>query len=137
MTADLGMGRFQYCLNVKDLEKSEGFYSRLGFQQIGGNKEEGYLVLRKEDCELGLFMGIIPANGMNFRGGNIAEIVTSLKGRDLAFKSEPFIKADGGGSAFLEDPDGNVLFFDSTPQEVLDYQEQQPLLKKLGDLRSG
>lgn len=135
MNDSLGLGRFQYCLNVKDLDASEAFYKTLGFQQVSGVKAEGWLVLRKEDCELGLFKSGERKSLMNFRGGNVHEIVNTLSANGYAFKSANTDAASGSGSAVLEDPDGNVLFFDSLPEEIEDYKGQRPLLKSLQTIK--
>lgn len=136
MNGDIGLGRFQYCLNVRDIDASEAFYKNLGFQQVAGVNAEGWLVLRKEDCELGLFKSGDRKSLMNFRGGNVHEIVKTLAANGYEFNSAKTDASSGSGSAILEDPDGNVLFFDSLPEEIEDYKTQRPLLKNLQPIKA-
>ena len=40
-----GLGRFELCLNVRDLPRSLEFYGKLGFEGIGGNLQQGGAIL--------------------------------------------------------------------------------------------
>ena len=40
------LGSFSVSLSVKDIEASRDFYSKLGFESIGGNLDENWLILR-------------------------------------------------------------------------------------------
>ena len=104
------LGRFELCLKVKDLDKSVGFYKALGFDEIINWKTAGYSTLKNENCTISLYTDDIEANLLNFRGGNVKEIA-----RELGIKSE--IEPDGSVGAWLTDPDGNVIYFNSMPGE--------------------
>ena len=40
------LGGFSLSLAVKDLTASHTFYQKLGFEDLGGNAEHGYLILK-------------------------------------------------------------------------------------------
>ena len=129
---DLGLGCFQLCLLVSSLEASNKFYADLGFEVKEGGVEQGFIVLRREDCEIGLFdesadMGALV---MNFRGGNTPAIARRLTELGLELEKNR-TNDDGSGSVITKDPDGNILFFDSTPAEVETYEQKRALYKQL------
>jgi predicted lactoylglutathione lyase len=41
-------GAFSVSLNVKDLKASREFYGKLGFEPIGGNAEENWLIMKND-----------------------------------------------------------------------------------------
>lgn len=43
------LGVFSVSLSVKDLQASRDFYTRLGFSDMGGNPEHGYLIMKQGD----------------------------------------------------------------------------------------
>ena len=114
----LNLGRFEYCLNVRDLQHSMNFYEKLGFKQAGGNPEEGWVVLEHNNLRLALYQGHIAGNLMNFRGGDVNEIARALKDRDLRMKMDAILESDGSMGATIEDPDGNLIYFNTHPDEV-------------------
>jgi predicted lactoylglutathione lyase len=114
----LNLGRFEYCLNVRDLQRSMKFYVKLGFKQIGGNPEEGWVVLKHNNLRLALYQEHIAGNLMNFRGGDVNEIARTLKNKDLKMKMDAIQESDGSMGATIEDPDGNLIYFNTHPDEV-------------------
>ena len=40
------LGAFSVSLSVKDLAASRDFYAKLGFETIGGNADENWLILK-------------------------------------------------------------------------------------------
>ncbi len=120
----LQLGNFSVSLNVKDLAKSRAFYEALGFEQVGGEAKQGWLVLQNGECKLGLFQGMFERNTLTFNPGwnsaketladftDVRELQEILEGRGLT----PTLRADplSTGPAFftLEDPDGNPVLFD-------------------------
>ena len=42
----MDLGAFSVSLAMKDLAKSRDFYEKLGFEQIGGDAEQNWLILR-------------------------------------------------------------------------------------------
>ncbi|HEX9709253.1 MAG TPA: VOC family protein [Candidatus Thermoplasmatota archaeon] len=111
------LGRVDFCLNVRSIARSREFYGTLGFRKVGGNIERKWLIMKRGEFRLGLFQGYIDENLVNFRGGHVGRIVEGLGERGLKPYNVRKLAPDGSGSALLKDPDGNVLFFDSTPRE--------------------
>jgi len=60
---------------------------------------------------------------LNFRGGNITKLIEEFDNLGIPFESVPVFNDDGSGSAFLRDPDGNLLFFDTAPEELEELDE--------------
>jgi len=125
------LGAFQICLQVADLQISQDFYSALGFRVKEGSPAEGFVVLRREDCEIGLFAQPMVGVVMNFRGGNTHAIAEWLSGRGLELPTNVTNPDDGSGSVILKDPDGNTLFFDSAPAEIEAYEQKRDLYRQL------
>lgn len=119
--SELCLGRFELCLNVRDLAASLTFYEELGFRRIGGTPEERFVILRQRDCVLGLFQGHFKeAMLLNFRGGDVFDIARAIKAGGIAMKMDAKAGKDGGASALVQDPDGNTIFFDTAPGETPD-----------------
>jgi catechol 2,3-dioxygenase-like lactoylglutathione lyase family enzyme len=125
------LGAFQICLQVADLQVSQDFYSGLGFRVKEGTPAEGFVVLRREDCEIGLFTMPMDGTVMNFRGGNTHAIAAWLTERGHALETNVTNAEDGSGSVILRDPDGNQLFFDSAPAEIAAYEKKRDLYRQL------
>jgi len=51
---DMQLGNFSVSLNVKDLKASKSFYAALGFEPIGGDNDQGWLILRNGGSTIGL-----------------------------------------------------------------------------------
>ena len=110
-------GRMVVCLNVKDLNASCDFYGKLGFERVGGNPAENWAVVNDGENELHLFQGHVASNTLNFRGGDVFAIAAGLAARGLKMKSEAVREADGTDGAWIEDPDGNAIYFNTAPEE--------------------
>lgn len=111
------LGRVDMCLDVKSIKRSHAFYRKLGFTLIGGKMEQKWLILKRGEFRLGLFQGFIDRNVINFRGGHVGNIVEGLLERGLKPYRVRGLQPDGRGSALLDDPDGNQIFFDSSSHE--------------------
>lgn len=118
----MDLGWLDVCLTVKDVHVSRAFYEKLGFRRVEGNDEEGWAVVVNGESRLGLYE---PQHGdvengftLNFRGGNIGELVAAIRGAGLEFEGEPKPRDGGSGSASLKDPDGYKIFLDSAPGET-------------------
>ena len=48
------LGAFSVSLSVKDLEVSRSFYETLGFKAMGGDAEQGWLILKNGNHVIGL-----------------------------------------------------------------------------------
>jgi predicted enzyme related to lactoylglutathione lyase len=117
--ARLALGRFVMCLNVKDVHAALEFYTKLDFQKVDGVLADGWAIVEQNGVRLGLFQGHIPANLLNFRGGDVFALQHSLQSRGLKIKTEAFRDPKGCCTAYLEDPDGNVLMLETCPGETL------------------
>jgi len=126
----MDLGNFAVCLNCADLAATSKFYETLGFQPTMGEPEQGWSILTRVDhppefgkrmstTSLSLFQGMIPADTLNFRGGNVGEIAATLAERGVHLGDGLQTAADGGESLFLMDPDGHPILFDTSPPERL------------------
>jgi len=117
------LGVFSLSLTVKDIEKSRVFYENLGFSSFGGDQEQGWLVMKNGNTNIGLFQGMFENNIMTFNPGwgpdaeplssfeDIRELQKKLKKAGLKLDSE-VEGSEGPGSLMLTDPDGNTILFD-------------------------
>ena len=106
------LGRFDLCLTVKDVRKSAKFYQMLGLEQVEVNLDENWIVLAQGNLRLALYQGQINEITLNFRGGDVLKIGSSLKELGFTFEKEP-VSTEEGASATLRDPDGFLIFFDT------------------------
>jgi catechol 2,3-dioxygenase-like lactoylglutathione lyase family enzyme len=115
------LGRFDLCLNVKDVKKSAEFYMKLGLEKVEGNLDENWIVLAQGNLRLGLYQGHIEEITLNFRGGDVIKIGESLKNLGYTFEKGPK-STEKGASAELRDPDGYLIFFDThvSEKKILD-----------------
>lgn len=118
------LGAFSVSLSVKDIHASMEFYNKLGFEQIGGEIEQNWLILRNGDHVIGLFQGMFEGNMLTFnpgwdqQGKEVGEF-TDIRQLQNAFKSDGIEIADevdeatqGPASFMVTDPDGNTILFD-------------------------
>ena len=63
------LGAFSVSLAVKDIEQSKVFYQKLGFEKVGGDQNQNWLILRNGDHTLGLFQDMFDSNIMTFNPG--------------------------------------------------------------------
>lgn len=113
------LGRLDFCLRVASVEVSRTFYEKLGFHRVEGKDAEGWAVMVHGHSRLGLFEAKYMSNSLslNFRGGHIEEIVQELSENGIELLKAPVFKEKGAGSASLCDPDGNLIFLDSSTEE--------------------
>ncbi len=114
----LDAGWLEVCLNVGNLKLSVDFYEKLGFGHVGGEVEEGWAVMENDSCRISLYQGHLEGNVLNFRGGDVQQIGDTLKARGLALKSDVESEPDGSLGCTLEDPDGNLIYFNTHPDEL-------------------
>ena len=120
----MDLGAFSVSLSVKDIEASREFYEKLGFEPIGGNADDNWLILRNGNHVLGLFQGMFEKNILTFNPGwdqqcnetdsftDVREIQRALKERGLALVREADEASQGPASLTLVDPDGNPVLID-------------------------
>ena len=120
----MNVGSFSVSLAVKDISASRDFYAKLGFEEIGGNADDNWLILRNGDHVIGLFHGMFDKNMLTFNPGwdqQCAELESFTDVRDLqkqlvAAGIEMAAEADEGtegpASIMIIDPDGNPILVD-------------------------
>jgi lactoylglutathione lyase len=118
------LGAFSISLAVKDIKASHAFYEKLGFEEVGGDIEQNWLILRNGDHIIGLFQGMFEKNSLTFNPGwdknadklesftDIRELQKSLKRKGVEFESESDETSTGPASFVLMDPDGNPILVD-------------------------
>ena len=121
----MNLGWCDVCINVQNLEASHSFYETLGLQVGEGSFEDGYLVMFNDAVRIGLYQGDFKGFMFNFRGGDVLANAEALEAKGMTFESGPRAGKEGGGSATLHDPDGNIIFLDTHPDELdPDYQKK-------------
>ena len=120
----MDLGAFSISLNVSDIEASRAFYAKLGFEAVGGNADENWLILRNGDHVIGLFQGMFERNTLTFNPGwdqhggetasftDIREIQRELRSRGIELAGEVAPGTEGPGSCMIFDPDGNPILID-------------------------
>ena len=118
------LGNFSISLAVKDLQASKAFYEKLGFSSFGGEETQGWLIMRNDNCIVGLFQGMFDNNVMTFNPGwdadantldsytDVRELQRQLKESGIMFQVEADESTTGPASFVIEDPDGNTILFD-------------------------
>ena len=114
---------FSTSLAVADIAASQAFYEDLGFEPMGGDPAQGWLILKAGPTIIGLFQGMFEGNRLTFNPGwdqNAAEqdpfedvraIAATLREKGHALSDENLPEA-GPGSFSVTDPDGNVILVD-------------------------
>ncbi len=118
------LGAFSISLAVKDIEASRAFYAKLGFDAVGGNAAENWLVLRNGAVTIGLFQGMFEKNILTFNPGwdseanpiedftDVREIQRRLKAQGVSLDVEADESTTGPASFIAVDPDGNPILVD-------------------------
>ncbi len=118
------LGNFSVSLSVKDLQASKTFYAALGFMPIGGDDEQGWVILRNGDCTVGLFQGMLDKNTLTFNPGwnaegelldeftDVRDLQRHLKSQGMSLASEADENSTGPASFMIIDPDGNPILVD-------------------------
>ncbi|MGB5945636.1 VOC family protein [Paenisporosarcina sp.] len=118
------LGAFSVSLTVKDINKSKTFYEDLGFQVLGGDIAQNWLILKNEGCVIGLFQGMFEKNILTFNPGwnqnadsldsfsDIRDLQKQLKAKGVKMLTEADESSEGPASFTIEDPDGNPILVD-------------------------
>ncbi|WP_462409889.1 VOC family protein [Neobacillus sp. Marseille-QA0830] len=118
------LGAFSVSLAVNDIHKSKAFYENLGFEAFGGDITQNWLILKNEDCVIGLFQGMFEKNILTFNPGwnqnaenlesftDIREIQKELKAKGIQVLTEADEASEGPAHLIIEDPDGNQILVD-------------------------
>ena len=117
-------GSFSVSLAVKDISASKAFYEKLDFQQVGGNLEQNWVILRSGTTTIGLFQGMFEENILTFNPGwdhnaeplnqfqDVRDLQATLKQRGITPVTEADTTGDGPASFVIVDPDGNLILVD-------------------------
>lgn len=118
------LGAFSVSLNVKDIHKSKEFYEKLGFEDLGGDISQNWLIMKNENCIIGLFQGMFEKNILTFNPGwdenaqnldsftDVRELQKQLKVNGINIITEADESSEGPAYITLEDPDGNQILID-------------------------
>ena len=118
------LGAFSVSLSVKDINKSKSFYENLGFQVLGGDITQNWLIMKNESCIIGLFQGMFEKNILTFNPGwnenaenldsftDIRDLQKQLKAKGIKMLTEADETSEGPASFTIEDPDGNPILVD-------------------------
>lgn len=118
------LGVFSVSLAVQDLEISRAFYAKLGFSEMGGKAEHGYLIMKNGDTIIGLFQGMFDRNILTFNPGwdsdaknvdpftDVREIQAQLDEAGLTLTQRADPSTEGPSHITLIDPDGNPILID-------------------------
>jgi catechol 2,3-dioxygenase-like lactoylglutathione lyase family enzyme len=111
-------------LAVRDLSQSRAFYEKLGFEVVGGNPDQHWLILRNGSTTIGLFQGMFERNALTFNPGwsptqetlaefmDVRDIQAELERRGLTLTTRADPASDAPAHLALVDPDGNPLLID-------------------------
>jgi len=120
----MNIGAFSLSLTVKDIKKSQEFYKKLGFDDFGGDITQNWLIMKNEDCIIGLFQGMFEKNMLTFNPGwdanakevnpfkDIRVLQEELQGKGIEFVAKADLNTEGPASFIIEDPDGNPILVD-------------------------
>jgi len=120
----MSIGAFSLSLAVKDIAVSKEFYEKLGFVAAGGNIEQNWLIMRNDDCTIGLFQGMFTTNTLTFNPGwnskaeeanpfkDVRIIQEELRAKGIEIIETANPQTTGPAHIFLMDPDGNPILID-------------------------
>jgi catechol 2,3-dioxygenase-like lactoylglutathione lyase family enzyme len=118
------LGAFSVSLAVKDLAASRSFYGKLGFEVMGGNADEGWLILRNGETVIGLFQGMFERNILTFNPGwdqgankrdpftDVRQLQAALEAQGVTFAQKADPEGEGPANFVVVDPDGNPILVD-------------------------
>lgn len=120
----MNLGAFSVSLSVRNIDASRQFYEKLGFETLGGDQAQGWLILKNGDHIIGLFQGMFDGNMLTFNPGwdqnakelpeftDVRELQRQLKAQGVKLITEADESTTGPGHFTLADPDGNVILVD-------------------------
>ena len=118
------LGAFSVSLAVKDINKSKEFYEKLGFESFAGVIEQNWLIMKNENCVIGLFQGMFDKNILTFNPGwdqsansidnfeDVRQIQMQLLNSGINLIKSADESTNGPEHIILEDPDGNLIMLD-------------------------
>lgn len=120
----MDLGAFSVSLTVSDIRASRDFYAKLGFEPVGGDVGDNWLILKNGSHVIGLFQGMFERNVLTFNPGwnqdgretesftDVRDIQKALRAGGIALVSEADESTDGPASIMIADPDGNPILID-------------------------
>ena len=120
----MDLGAFSVSLAVKDLRASLSFYEKLGFENLGGNPDENWAIVKNGNHVIGLFQGMFDKNILTFNPGwdqsaqplegftDVRELQRELEARGVEIAQEVDDSTTGPASFVVVDPDGNPILVD-------------------------
>ena len=120
----MNLGAFSVSLAVKDIIRSKTFYENLGFEVFAGEVDQNWLIMRNDECVIGLFQGMFERNILTFNPGwnqdkqlllefeDIRNIQTRLKSKGIEPTTPVDTGSSGPASFIIVDPDGNPIMID-------------------------
>ena len=118
------LGAFSVSLAVKDIEASKNFYEKLGFAVFAGDQSQNWLIMKNQDCLVGLFQGMFDRNVLTFCPGwnnnaeqlndftDVRALQDQLQKCGIPLALEADVNGQGPGSCMVYDPDGNPILLD-------------------------
>ncbi|MCB2231296.1 VOC family protein [bacterium] len=118
------LGNFSISLTVKDIHASKAFYEKFGFEEVGGNIDQNWLVLKNGECKIGLFQGMFDKNILTFNPGwdssarkldsftDVRELQRELKAKGVTLVEQADETNSGPAYFTCVDPDGNPILVD-------------------------
>lgn len=118
------IGAFSMSLTVKDIHKSKAFYEKIGFTAMGGEIEQNWLIMKNDDCVIGLFQGMFEKNMLTFNPGwnskaeevnpfkDVRELQEELRSKGIEIQEPADLTSQGPEYFMLVDPDGNPILID-------------------------
>ncbi len=120
----MDLGAFSVSLAVTDMVTSRKFYSRLGFEMVGGDGES-WTIMANRSHVIGLFHGMFESNILTFNPGwvgvgepveeftDVRELSRQLSASGIEPTNDTTGETpDGPASFMVTDPDGNVILID-------------------------
>ena len=124
MESFMKLGAFSISLAVKNIEVSKAFYEKFGFEIIGGDISQNWLILRNGDHTIGIFQDMFEKNTLTFNPGwdknaapvgtftDVRELQRQLKSQGVELVAEADETTTGPASFIAIDPDGNPILVD-------------------------
>jgi len=118
------LGAFSVSLAVKDIHASKAFYEKFGFEVVGGEISQNWLILRGSGQTIGLFQGMFEQNILTFNPGwdataqplaeftDVRVLQKQLKDAGVELEQEADETTTGPASFVAVDPDGNPILVD-------------------------
>ncbi len=118
------LGAFSVSLSVSNIEESKVFYQKLGFEMVGGDQSQNWLILKNGDHKIGLFQGMFEGNIMTFNPGwnqncktlesftDVRELLKEFEAQGVNIIQESISGESGPSSFSIKDPDGNSILID-------------------------